>query len=182
MAEYATWKSVLNKYYALEEHIQNHFYDFETLIEYEWEVILAYVFFKLEQAQVRTLFGGSIKLYRVNSEMAWKAVETEHISRNAFREFYKNIFNRDISATAIEPLRKAEEVRDKVIHGKHVPEKAKRNACGWALEYAEAFDKEVYELAKFHPFGSFTGITGKAKRLDKKTSRAVMKGFGFHIS
>jgi hypothetical protein len=63
--------------------------------------------------------------------------------------------------------------------GKRVSEADKRRAVVALLDYAEAFNCEVYDLCGFRPFGPLRGFKGAVASLDKRTSRWILAGIGF---
>ena len=77
---------------------------------------------------------------------------------------------------------RAEEIRDKVMHGKTTTDKEKREALASIIEYAERFNALVSGIAAFRPFGDLRGFKGRGQSLDKSTSRWLLKGMGFPIS
>ena len=105
--------------------------------------------------------------------MAREAVDTHHMTRPEFRDLFSNIFDKPLSRTASEKRVDAEKIRDRVLHGKSVSEADQRRAVVDLLEYAEAFNCEVYDLAGFRPFGPLRGVKGATSSLDKRTSRWI---------
>jgi hypothetical protein len=50
------------------------------------------------------------------------------------------------------------------------------------IEYAEALNEDIEEIAGFSPFGDLRGFKGRAEPLDNSTSRWLLKGLGFNIA
>ena len=80
-------------------------------------------------------------------------------------------------------LKTAERIRDKAIHGSRPTDAELRNAIKDVLDYSEDYDSHVKRLAGFCPFGDLRGIlSGRAWRLDRPTTKLVLKGLGFKVS
>ena len=104
------------------------------------------------------------------------------MTRNGFKDLFKAIFGKPLDKPVAEKIEKAELVRDRILHGKTVSELEKRKAVIDILDYAEALNSAVCDLAGFRPFGLLTGFKGRAQSLDKSTSRWVLKGIGLTMS
>lgn len=172
-------RGILNRYNALPDEIKTYFEHFPRLAEeFSWDVSISYLFSLVELAQNMTIYCGVVKLHRVNSTLARIAVDNHHMTRGAFKDLYNTIFGKPLKKTVVDKIAEAEKVRDRILHGKKVSEADKRKAIFDVLEYAEAFNAEVYRVASLKPFGSLKGFKGRAKPLDKSTSRWILKGIG----
>src|SRR5690606_30746396 len=102
--------------------VRVHFQHAPKLIEGEfpYEVMLAYAFLKIEQAQNRALYGGVVKVHRGNREFVQRVMNFQHLTRENFVSIYKNVFGAALSKATASKLDEAENVRDRVIHGKTV--------------------------------------------------------------
>ena len=69
-----------------------------------------------------------------------------------------------------------------VMHGKQASDALLRNAIARVLEYAEAVNAQLLSGFALEPFGSLKGFAGRAKKLDKRTSRFMLKGMGFGLA
>lgn len=138
-------------------------------------------FLKTEKAHHRLLYGGAIKLYWLNSELTKEVVNKQYMSRNEFKEFYKNIFGKENQHLSI--LNEAEEIRDKIIHGKKATTEEIATAIENVIEYAKRINTAHSDkkLGGFTPFGSMKGFKGRAESHDKRTTRLILKGLGFSI-
>ena len=56
------------------------------------KLLLLYLFFKIEQGQNRLLYGGAVKLFAADIEVARNIVNYHHLTRDGFKQIYKNIF------------------------------------------------------------------------------------------
>lgn len=178
----ASYKTVIKKYKACPKTIVDFYDGFEGLVtDYVYEVSVAFVFLKLEQAYNRSLYGGVRKLHRVNAQMAAAVMSKQHLTREGYLELFKNVFGQDLDSSVVEKIKFAEKVRDKIIHGKSVSDSDKRRCLSDVFDYSVEIENEVLQLASFSPFADMRGITGQAKGLDKTTSRWLMKGLGFAV-
>ena len=175
-----SWRGMVNEYNALPDELHAYFTHFPGLAEnYPWDVVIAYLYSSVELAQNMTIYCGVVKCHRVNSELARKAIDTQHMTRKGFKDLYKAIFGKAIPSTIASKLDHAEETRDRILHGKTVTEADKRKAVYDILHYAKDFNDKVNAIAGFKPFGSLQGFKGRGQALDKATSRWVLKGMGF---
>ncbi len=173
---------ILNRYDALPDDIKKYFTHFPNLAQqYPWDVTISYMFSLVELAHNMTIYCGVVKRHRVDSTLAHAAVDNHYMTRDGFKDLYKMIFGKYLKKSIIDKIVEAEKVRDRILHGKQVYEKDKRQAVVDVLDYAEQFNFEVHEIAGFRPFGSLKGFKGRAEPLDKSTSRWILKGIGLTI-
>jgi hypothetical protein len=183
MANIPTYKALQKCYAAKSIEVRSHFHHLPELITSNllYEIAIAYGFLKIEQAQNRALYGGVVKVHRCNAEFARHAMHSQHLTREGFKDLYKNIFGRALPKEMSDLMAHAESSRDKVIHGKSVTDGELRGAIADVLAYAEAFNLEVNDVAGFMPLGDMRGFKGRAEPLDIRTSKWVMKGLGFGV-
>jgi len=175
-----TWRGMVNEWQKLPDEIQPYFEHLPSLCEnYPWDVVIAYLFSRVELAQNMTIYCGIVKCHRVDVEIAKKSVNNQHMTRQGFKDLYKSIFNKAIPSSIASKLDHAEGTRDKILHGKSVSEADKRKAVYDLLIYSKEFNDKLQTLAGFKPFGSLQGFKGRGQSLDKSTSRWVVKGIGF---
>lgn len=174
---------LLNAFYACSKEVQGYFeYIPKLLEEFPMHVCLAYVFARLELGQNMALYCGVVRIHKVNAEIAMRAVSTHHMTRENFVLLYKTVFDVDLPAAAHPDLKSAETTRDMVMHGKEISDDRIRNAIARVLEYAEEINKQLHAKHGLKPYGNLQGFAGKSKKLDKRTSRFLLKGMGFAIS
>ncbi|KKZ52884.1 hypothetical protein AAX17_08655 [Haemophilus haemolyticus] len=89
-----SYKGILTEYQSLPEDIQKYFEYLPELIKGDYEIAIAYLFFKIEQGQNRLLYGGAVKLFAADIEVARNIVNYHHLTRDGFKQIYKNIFNK----------------------------------------------------------------------------------------
>ncbi len=180
MGNAPSYKSLLNKYNGCEKSLQNFFRDFPALAGVPLlEVSLAYLFLRIELVQNRILYCGVVKLHRAHSEVAQSVIGSHRLTRDGFKELYRNVYGESFPRNIQSELEKAEKVRDKVVHGKDVDDPRLREAIFDALVYSEKLSKHIQTKAGFDPFGSLRGFKGRKSPLDKSTTKWLLKGLGF---
>lgn len=183
MANIPSYKALQKCYDSKSAEVKGHFGHLPALIKDDWpyEIAIAYVFLKIEQAQNRSLYGGVVKVHRCNAEFARRLMNYQHLTRDGFKQLYKNVFGRALPTAVADLMADAEKSRDKVIHGKDVSDSELRGAIADVLEYAEVFNTEVNDVAGFKPLGDMRGFKGRAEPLDKRTTKWLMRGLGFGV-
>jgi hypothetical protein len=171
-----------NQYDGLSQEVKTFFADIPALLDSDFslDIVLGYVFFRLEQGQRRVLYCGARKLHKTNSELTWKALNLLDKTRGNYHEFFKRIYGFPVGAATLECLTKAEEIRDRLMHGKELTEPEKREAISLAMQYVEQTNDLIHQQLGFKPYaGDLRGIVGRAESLEKATSRWVLTGMGF---
>ena len=177
-----TWRGVLKRFNETPKDIQEYFKYLPRLIEaFPWEISLVYTFHRVELAHNMTIYCGTVKLHRCESDLTWKALQNCHMTRQKFKDLFGNVYGKPISATLYSNLEIAEKVRDRVVHGKAASPEQMRKAIVNILTFAREFNEFVYNLAGFRPYGKLQGYKGRTVLLDKSTSRWILKGMGFPI-
>ena len=178
-----TKKGLLNVYNACSSGVQRYFEHLPKLLdEFPLDVALAYAFARLELAQNMALYCGVVKLHRANAELASRAVSTHHMTREGFVGLYEAVFDFGLPKAAAQALKTAEDTRDAAMHGKSATDDRLRNAIARVLEYAEAINAQLSKEHGLRPFGHLRGFAGRAKKLEKRTTRFMLKGMGFNIA
>lgn len=177
----SSWRGVVNRYKQSSLEVQAYFADLPELIEtYNWEVSLGFLFIRVEKAMNTMLYCGARKIHRANADVAYRFVDSHHMTRKEFRRLFSNVFGAEIPAETTAILSEAERVRDKIIHGKSASEADKRKAIVRVIQYAEQMNSIVNRLAGFKPFTTdLRGFTGRAAALDESTTKWLMMGLGF---
>ena len=174
-----------NFYKQRPQDVQDHFEHVLKLLEsnFPLEVCLAYVFYRLEYGQNMALYCGLVRVHNIDSKFAKDAVAKQHITRSSFVSLYKNVFELQVPENARQDFEEAERVRDAIMHGKPASDDRMRNTIARVLEYAEIINERLNQKHMFRPFvRSLRGFAGgKKKFLDRKASRFVLKGMGFHL-
>ncbi len=176
-----------NLYSSLSADVQAFFGDFPALVDsaFSLDILLAYVFFRMEYGQRLTLYCGARKLHKTESSLTWCALDVQHITREDFRDLFSKIYGFPIDDTTSACIKDAEGIRDRLMHGRDLEESDKREAVSKALQYAERMN-DLIERKKAHglkPFsGDLRGFAGRGESLDKSTTRWILKGMGFTLS
>mgnify|MGYP005858200497 CR=1 FL=1 len=173
-------QTLVTKFEKLDKEIQTSFTHFLKLFsEFPTDVSITYLFAQIETSQVNCLYCGVVKLHRANAVLTRQALENWHITRPAFQDKYKLVFGKGFNKSVAERMEHAEKVRDNIVHGKCPKDGAMRQAVFDIFEYSTLFSDQVMDHGGFTPFGSLRGFKGRAKSLDKSTSRWILKGMGF---
>lgn len=181
MATPGTWNDVVKRYDAAPKDVRDYFDALPSLIEnYTLDIPLAYQFSCVELAHTMALYCGVVKLHKVDATLARKAVESQHITRQHFSELFETIYGKKVEGSIAKKLNKASAIRDKVLHGKAVTPKELRNAIVDVVDYATEFNDFVQVISGLRPFGKIKGFKGRAKPLEKSTSRWVLRGVSFN--
>jgi len=170
---------IIKLFSNMPESLREYLLHFPSLARnYPWDVSISYLFSQTELAQNMTIYGGVVKLHRVDASIAKSTVNSHHMTRDRFRELYKITIDKSIHVDTIAKVKGAEKIRDRILHGKTVSDSDKRKAVVYILEYANLLNEQVFEDAGFRPFGSMQGFKGRATSLDKSTSKWVLTGMG----
>ena len=178
-----SYRSVINRLLDAPDDVKWFFEPLEELLikRFPWEVSLSYAFSRVEKAHIMTLYCGVVKLHRVESELAKKAVDNFENRHEEFRNLYQNIFGSAINAALINTLDRARRVRNRALHGHDPSSRDFRKAITAIIEYAAGFNQQCHEIAGFRPFGRLQGFKGAGKSLDNSTSRWLLKGIGLPL-
>jgi hypothetical protein len=172
--------ALLNFYKLSPAEVRNYFEHLPTLVEqFPLDVALAYVFFRVELAQNMALYCGLAKIHRADSDLAYRAVQTHHMTRDGFRSKFSTVYGAPVPEKIASLMTQAEGVRDLVMHGKGASDDQKRNAIAHVLAYAAEFNQLTVACGGPKPFGDLRGFKGSGQSLEKKTTRWVLKGMGF---
>ena len=162
--------------------VQTYFEPSQELIEkYPWEVSLSFMFSRVERAHIMALYCGVVKLHKVDGNLARTAVDGFENRRDDFRNLFAAVYGKKLPDALIKKIETAQQVRNHVLHGKTVESGDFREAIVRIVDYAEGFNQLTTSVAGFRPFGSLQGYKGRAKSLDRSTSRWVLKGIGLPI-
>ncbi len=170
-------------YSSAPDEVQWYFEHLPGLLDqYPLDVALAYVFARIEIAHNMAIYCGVVKIHKADAGLARVAVDRHHMNREGFRSLFETIYGKALNSTAQKYIEEAEEVRDKVMHGKKVSEQDKRAALSRVLHYAVKFNEQTNEAAGLKLCGRLQGFKGRSGSLDKSTSRWLLKGVGLALS
>ncbi|MFA5264803.1 MAG: hypothetical protein WC378_13350 [Opitutaceae bacterium] len=177
------YKQVAGLYDNLKPTLQKYLEHYPKLVSVDlpFEVVIAYLFQRLERAHRRALYGGIIKIHSANAELTDAIISKAFLTRAEFDDLFERIFKKRLSKMAVALREDAEAIRDKSMHGGEVDEPPLRKAVKDILEYYEAFNSEVFAEAGFEPCGDMRGITGASAKLEKDTTKWLLKGLQLPI-
>ncbi len=176
---YANYRQVEKKYNELANDDMKWFFSsFNTLIpkpkrsKITWDITIAYLFMKIEQAQRMALYAALVKEYKVDKELAVKFLDNLPLRRDDFLKIYEILMKEKLCNRTIEIGKNAAKVRDKIMHGKglvhgrgilfgeKVKTHEKRDAVVFVFEYAKLFNEQTQGIFGFEPFGRMQGFAG----------------------
>ncbi|MHB8174035.1 MAG: hypothetical protein ACYDFU_06200 [Nitrospirota bacterium] len=174
----------LKKYYnGLSNEVKHYFNDFDKLLDFNPEIVLAYVFFRIEKGQRTTLYCAARKLHKAESTLTWAALNSHHMTRSEFKKLFEVIFGYKIDGKILDLLDPSEKARDKLMHGANVSQRELVGGIAHALQYAEEMNAFINQKAGFKPFNSsLRGFVGRLQSLDKPTTRWILKGMGLSVA
>lgn len=143
-----------------------------------YEIALAYCFMKLEEGHHRALKCGLVRIHECASEKVDSELEKQHFTAEKYSAVFKNVFAKSIPADAKSNLLKAQDIRNKLIHGKTTTDPKRREAIFYALEYMRVLGEFVKAETQKNPYGDLRGLAGKRKLLPAKSTIWMLKGFG----
>ena len=177
------YKQVAKLYDALSPTLKKYLEHFPKLVSTDlpFEVVIAYLFQRLERAHRRAIYGGIIKKHSTDANLTNLTVSKAHLTRKEYDALFKRIFGSPLSQLAEALRNDAEGIRDKSMHGTEVDDPPLRKAIKDVLEYFEAFNEHVHKAGGFEPCGDMRGLTGATGKLEKETTRWILKGLELPI-
>ena len=174
------YKNLSKKYNKLPDPMRTYFGLESSIFDnvHSWDMLIAFLFMKVERVQHRILYCAVVKKYKVDEKLAEKALNDFHMTRHKFLELYKTLAGKKIGKKIVDFGEKAEKIRGKILHGKNVNETDKKMAISCILEYVKLLNEKVYKDFEFRPFGDMTGFKGNVKSHDKETSKWMLMGMG----
>lgn len=176
-----SYKGVLKKYESCNGDLKAYFQHLPSLVtsNYPWEVLIAYLFMRVEAAHNRAIHGSVVKLHRANVEVVSSMLDSHRLTRNDVSRLLYTITDQELPKDLDATLKRAEGIRDRCVHGKSVSPAQARQAVLDVLNYAEGFNAHLKGIAGFEPFGDMRGYKGRLEPLDKSTTKWLLRGMGF---
>ena len=176
-------RTVMEKFDSCPEEVRTYFSDLPRLLEsFALDISISYLFAQVERAHNAALCFGAVRIHKANRNVARATIGVQHMTREGLLQKFETVFGEPIPDEVRQEIEAAEIVRDKILTGQPVQEKEKREAIGHLFDYAQAFNRLVYGLARFKPFGGQKGSDGCAESLSKSATRWMLKGMGFSLS
>lgn len=180
MSDSGSYKGVQRRFDACPPEVKAYFQHVPTLIrDYPWEVLVAYLFMRVETAHNRAIHGGVVKLHRADVSVVTAVLDDHRMTRSDFVRLLQTVTDRKMPKELGGKLKRAEATRDRCVHGKEVSEAQARQTVIDVLDYAEGFNGFMKQVAGFQPFGDMRGFKGRLQALDKGTTRWLLLGMGF---
>lgn len=169
------------------EGFGNYFFNFRKLFEVDSPVLpaaLAYEFHLIELAHHRLLYGALCRSHGADVDLAWDAVSNQHMTREKFLDLFSAVMGKPLRKEIRQYAMIAEEIRDRMIHGKEVRITELWTAIRSLTNYAIEMNEHCKDVAGFEPFGDMRGVVGKkgGQPLNKATTRWLLKGMGFSLA
>ena len=142
-----------------------------------FDILLAYLFIRVEHGQRRILYGFAINEHNVKSSEAKAIINEWDIGQVDFTILYRILTKKSIKPEILEYKKKATKVRDNIIHGKIVKDGKKAEAIKNILDYIDKLNDLVRRKYKFKPFGDMTGFSRSSKPDSKTKSRGKLSKF-----
>ena len=175
-----------NLFDKMDPDIGAFFDEFRALVESDFslQVVLAYVFLRLEQGQHVALYCGARRLHKTDGELTWRALDSQHMLRDTFHKYFEAIYGAALPQGVRDIINPAEKIRDRLMHGKDFDSGELREAISRTLQYADHLNRFLDgRNVGFRPFcGDLRGFVGRLESMDKATSRWILKGMGFQLA
>jgi len=173
-------RTVLRAFNAHDEKVIKYFDPCSDLLEnsYAYEVVISYMFSKLEQAHREALIFGAVKIHGVDTALARSVIDKYDLTRKDFREKFKNIYGYRVPADAVTKITRAEQIRDKILHGKNVKIGQQQQCILDTIDYFAALNDVMYQNSTIWLAGDRRGYKGRKSVHNKATSRWILKGMG----
>lgn len=143
-----------------------------------YEIALGYCFMKLEEGHHRALKCGLVRIHDCASDKVDSELEKQHFTAEKYSSVFKNVFSASIPLVAEKNLSMAQDIRNKLIHGKATTDPSRREAIYYALEYMRELGDFVKSKTGKNPYGDMRGLAGKRNLLPAKSTIWMLKGFG----
>ncbi len=191
---YANYMQVEKRYNELADDDMKWYFDsFFELVQkpanptITWDITIAYLFLKIEQAQRMALYAFMIKKHRINKRLASKVAGSMRLGREDFIRLYETLAEESFCKDANKYYDDAVKTRNKIMHGKSLvhgrgmlfADKAddpeRRDAVVFVFEYAVLFNKQykkifankkTNKILKSKPFGKMQGFAAGIKFVD----------------
>lgn len=182
----ATRPGLRNLFDLLDADVRAFFDEFRALVEsnFSMQVVLAYVFLRLEQGQHMALYCGARKLHKTDGALTWRALDAQHMIREGFHKYFEIIYGAALPQEVRDIITPAERIRDRLMHGKELDSAELREAISRTLQYTDHINRFLDgRNVGFRPFcGDLRGFVGRLDSMDMATSRWILKGMGFPIA
>ena len=178
---YIQHRTVLKKFYEHEEGVIDYFAPCSDLLtdKYRYEVVISYMFSRIEIAHREVLYFGVVKLHQVDSKLARTIINEYDLQRGDFRTKFEQIYGYRMPPELRETIESAEKVRDRILHGKKNKEAGDMGrAILDAMDYLTGLNDLLYDKSGIWIAGNRRGMMGSRESHSKATSKWILMGMG----
>lgn len=178
---YIQHRTVLKKFNAHEEEVIDYFDPCSDLLtdEYRYEVVISYMFSRIEIAHREVLYFGVVKLHEVDSKLARTIINEYDLQRGDFRAKFEQIYGYKMPSELRKKIESAEKVRDRILHGRKNQEAGDMGrAILNTMDYFSGLNDLLYDKSKIRLAGDRRGFKGRGTSHNKATSRWILMGMG----
>ena len=158
MAE--SYERVFDMHALLDDPVKWYFNSIEDFInsiesnQHILNIIIFYLYMKIEYAQRRILYTVLIRDYYLNKEKVKEIIYDLRMGQQHFYEIYNVLSPVKINQEAMDLMEESREIRNSIMHGNYdefSPE-SKEKAISAIFDYAVSLNAQVKKSFKFEPF------------------------------
>lgn len=175
-----SYKGLKSVYDGLDQDVKNFLSKLGPMLNdgKNYEIALAYCFMKLEEGHHRALKCGLVRIHECDSGKVDSELEKQHFTNEKYSNVFRNVFSVNIPDDIRKKLSMAQDIRNKLIHGKSTTDPKRRDAIYYAILYMNGLGQFVKGKTEKNPYGDLRGLAGKKKMLPAKSTIWMLKGFG----
>ncbi len=140
-----------------------------------FDILIAYLFIKVEHGQRRIFYGLAINRHNVNKHAASVIIKKWHIDQIDFIILYRILSGKRINQKILGHKKKAADVRNDIFHGKIVDDADKAMAIKAILDYIGELNEHVLQKYKFKPFGNMKGFRVRSEPNNDEESNKTLR-------
>ena len=177
---YIWHKTLLKRFHEHDEEVVSYFDPCAELLasEYRYQVVISYMFSRIEIAHREALYFGVVKLHNVDRKLASMAIDKYDLTRKDFRAKLEQIYGYHIPQELREKIESAESVRDRILHGKKIKKGEMAHAVLDTMDYFDGLNTLLYEKSEIWIAGDRTGFKGRGASHNAATSNWILRGMG----
>ena len=177
---YIWHKTLLKRFHEHDDEVVSYFDPCAELLasEYRYQVVISYMFSRIEIAHLEALYFGVVKLHNVDRKLASMAIDKYDLTRKDFRAKLEQIYGYQIPQALREKIESAENVRDRILHGKKIMKSEMAHAILDTMDYFDGLNDLLYDNSEIWLAGDRTGFKGRAASHSKATSNWILRGMG----
>lgn len=145
---------------------------------YRYQVVISYMFSRIEIAHREALYFGVVKLHNVDRKLASTAIDKYDLTRKDFRAKLEQIYGYHIPNELREKIESAENARDRILHGKKIKKSEMAHAILDTMVYFNGLNDLLYEKSEIWLAGDRTGFKGRGASHSAATSNWILRGMG----